>query len=664
MTFIRPAKVISGSVASVTEPEYWPYNTGDAYWSGGATPKPYRWTVEFTIETATHSNPNTRRKYSYDGEDIKVGDYVADSKGKVLKLISISMKTGDRIVAKVEDVNRINTFSDSSKLASGVISTGSTVVFFELTEEGNPLLNPFPESLPASAYANIVGRFDRDNPAYHYRVTNVDVSDLEEGMFVSVTDEGKFVQTTSTHNLVIGKVTDVNKAEGSFALMPSNKIMDQYNSLPGDVGDILYSVEDSVEVSTTGDVPVMVKLRNNTVSSVTSTFAGPTEPFNEISINGVPVAVGATGSSTEFINAVNAKTSIHGIVAEPVESTVGGGAVQTNTVAISNMNEAAYGEPAAFLTSSTLKAIINGVTVTFTTTVDGMAAIGDVVALGTDMVVDINAANIPNVTASYGVGIVLTNSAGGDISITNLSVDDSGFYFAGPGSCSGLPTFTAGVGGAPVETITKVKLTAPDARAITLSGSENTLLTDFGLYSVENGTKAAALLLNGSSGMKKASSVVVPSILARDALNATVGDQAMVLNKGDGEWGLYLHDGSKWIMISSQESANSDSHTVSVSITPASESGVICEVSDGALIQSVTVDVRVAFAGNADLVVSDADGQYVLIDSNVIDFSIPGKYIVTPNVTYGNGDGSDTDIVYSFSSDSTVGEIVLSITYN
>lgn len=659
MNFDKPAKVISGSVIDVSHPELWPYHNNDDYWSGGSNPRSYRWTATFSVEPSSHSDTTTRVPYTYNGIDIKVGDYAGDSTGRVLKIIAVEYKMEEEIKVRLEDVNRVNTFSDPSRLANGGFSPGMPVVFFEVTDEGNPVLNPFPSNLTATTYVNIAGRFDRSNPGYFFQMVHPSAVNLEDGEFIAISNDGNFVKTSRENNLVVGKVTYLNKAAQTFAFAPINKILDSYPYLPGEVGDILYSSFAGDILATEGEVPVVVKIRESTPTSFTGFGVGPTTPGGKFKLNGVEVTVGGEGKTDDLVEAINDLGPMHGLIAEAIVS----GSSGSSTTAKTTFAQTAYGEPAAFLSSSTLSARINGVLVNFTTMIDGMDAMGEPVALGTDFVVDINNANIPNVTAIYGAGVEITNASGG-ITIENVSPDDSGYPFAGPNSCSGLPLITEGSVSTGNEE-KKIKISAPDARAISFTTTPSgTVLTDFGLYDSENGQKAAGIYISGSSGMKTSSSTVVPNMAARNLLSATVGDQAMVLNKGDGEWGLYLHDGSNWIPIASQESAETDARTVTVVVTPTSAtSGFICEMNGGSSVTSISVNVVTAFDGNPSLTVGDSTRVDRLMGANESDPLTLGKYVCTPNFFYPDT-GGDVDVRYGFDpGGSTVGLIRLSVTY-
>ena len=92
----KPAKVLSGSVTSVTPVSLWPYpnSADDPYWSGSSNPQYYKWEVSFNVTERTHGSNLTRTPFRFNAQDIEVGDFVAGAlDGKVLQILSISSKT-------------------------------------------------------------------------------------------------------------------------------------------------------------------------------------------------------------------------------------------------------------------------------------------------------------------------------------------------------------------------------------------------------------------------------------------------------------------------------------------------------------------------------------------------------------------------------------------
>src|SRR6478752_5759664 len=133
-----PAKVLSGTVTTSVGLEAWPYDdgTGDPFWAGGATPRPYRWQVTMLVISQQHSSHKTRAPYMFTGMDVTVGDYIADiAEGVCVKITAIVSKTDDSVVCEVEDYLRYNTFRYKGRTGVGIFNAPTEVIVFSVNEE-------------------------------------------------------------------------------------------------------------------------------------------------------------------------------------------------------------------------------------------------------------------------------------------------------------------------------------------------------------------------------------------------------------------------------------------------------------------------------------------------------------------------------------------------
>jgi len=649
-----PAKVIPGAVSASAGAGAWPYDDGSPYWSGGATPSDYRWIIDIDVTEQTHSSTTTRKPKAFNGMDVNVGDYVANiSTGVALKIINVIEKSDTHLKCMVEDTLRYNTFRNTTGNGKGIFSIPAFVIIFEVNEDGLPVIDPIPSSGVSSVFfANLTSRFQNLEADVNFTLEKENHG-FFDGQVISVDPEtNTFVATDSDHPQMVGTVSYTGLGPNMFMINPIQKVLDNNDYLPGNVGDILYA--DSANAgnltTTPGPTPVMMKIRDFTKSTVTGSVAGgTTSSGNKFSVNGVELTLSG-GSSLDFINAVNTETSSHGVTASSVVAP---------TVIESSLSMA-YGEPAIYAPSAgpNATATINGVSVTFTTFATGFSQYGIELAVEEDMAVDINAANIPNIVASTSDGkLVITETSGGSITIVNGTLDTNGTSFAGTGSASGLPLSTG------ASTNTYVHLEADDARAINLVDVTGTTLSDLGLFSSENGIKAASLYIE--QGIRQATTYVVANIASRDALDVMLGDQAYVLDKGDDEWGVYLYNGSEWVMIASEETAKVDSDTYFVDLTISSdEVGTLGEVGNGSRINFVTVSVDEVFNDdNATITVGDDDDMERLMNADENDLSVIGEYTTTPTHTYDAG--TDVYLKYSFNpGSSTSGKVRITISYN
>lgn len=652
-----PAKVIECIVTTAEGAGAWPFDDGtnDPFWQGGPQPRDYRWKLNLIVSPQNHSNHKTRKPFTFNGMDVKVGDYITNSvDGIALKIVSIENKTDTSVTCVVEDTFRYNTFRFPGQSGVGLFGIPANAIIFELNEEGLPVVDPIPPSgVGTSFFANLMSRFNNLEKNSNFLIEKSDHGFVPDQLIAADPGGDTFVLADAAHPFIVGVVSFTDIGPNAFMINPIQKVLDNFDSLIGEVGDVLYSDPFNPGGLTTesGSRPVMIKLRDFTNSFIQSTISdGATTPGSKFEINDVLIEVGGTGSADDFVDAVNAFTGSHSITATAASAPV---KAETSLSLI-------YGEPALVVPTAGPypTATINGVLVTFSINANGLATYGAEYALEQDLAASINAAAIPGIEATTDSNkLIITNTNGGPITIVNGDADSSGAFFAGDNSGSGIPLSTAG-GGSKV-----VRLDAPDARPINLFEVEGTPCADFGVFSVENGQKAAALYIE--QGLRTASNYVVPTIISRDAINAMIGDQAYVLDKGDGQWGLYLYDQSGWRNIANYESAKVDSDVLTGVITTSSPiADTIATINDGSRVNVITVTVEEAFDGNASITFGDSTDSASLMSADQSDLSQTGTYEATPTKVYSTG-GADVSLVYALAAPvSTRGRLRWAISYN
>lgn len=478
MSLYTPNKVLPFTVVSSVTKDSWPYDdgTGDPYWAGGSTPRPYRWEYELTISETYHSSHLTATAKKYTGMDIFAGFWIADSYGNALKIIQVISKTPSSIRVLVEDVDRYNTFQDPSQTGVGSLQT-TTGVVFELDDEGMPKLDPLPSNVNVSFIPKLYGRFQRFDPQSRFRFVQENHGFKENDVLVINPSTGKWEKFSAAneHLYPIGTVADEYPYPNTFFLRPFNTIVeDILPALPGNVGDFVYADPTNpgklTNVAGANARRVYIKLTDSVPSSVQGSVAGATVNVGDVlRLNGVNVTfTGATIDNVVFnIN----NTAGHFVTASKQASP---------TVATTDSAQLAYGIVGAI---QPVSASINGVTVNFTTDKSGSVAFGMPGASDhNDMAEDINAANIPNITASVNSGkLVITNTAGGQIEIVNIVLDGSGYGWAGPSSCTGVPLSTV------ASTDSYLKLVRNDGGPITVSNGTGNPVEALGIFSVDNG---------------------------------------------------------------------------------------------------------------------------------------------------------------------------------
>jgi hypothetical protein len=580
----KPAKVLAGTADSFVGVDLWPYANGvdDPYWSGGANPQFYRWRVTFTVNERLHGSHLTRTPFRFDAQDIEVGDFVAGAQdGKVCQIMSVESKTNNEVVAIVEDRLRYNTFRDAAGF--GLFSTPGQVIFFQINELGYPMLDPVPGEAAVDFASNVMSRFQYLNPLINYLLEKPN-NGFEQGDAICIENEEFVLSDADNVNKFIGTVVHPGPGPHQFILRPANGVIDFVPNLPGIVGDYIYPSMDGSGDLTIDDSsrrPIYMKVARAITSSTTGTGIDTTGNDGDvIELNRVQMTL-SSGTGTynldDAIGIINASTSQHHVTAVKVGAAT---IIESDVAGIGS----AYGIVAGY---SPFSATINGVLVTFSTTTSGSVAYGDAtVADVNDLVTDINRAAIPDIVASVagGSNLKLTNIAGTDIVIVNVSTDANGNNFAGPDSVSSLPLITVASG-----TSHTLRLERQDGGPITIRDIQGSFLSDVGVMSGQTGRYA--LGLNIEQGLRSSTTTVVPNLGAREALYALVGDQAHVLDDGNGEWALFLFNGTDWIKIGGQRSVAVDARTIEQTIALPSTTTTIGTVSEDRRILNVSVTV-------------------------------------------------------------------------
>jgi len=661
-----PAKVLSANVTSLTAEAQWDHDDGlgDTFWSGGSQPKSYRWEITMTVTTVNHGSHLTRTAKKFDGMDIVVGDYIAGAtSGKALQIVSISSKTASTVVCKVEDRLRYNTFRSSS--GNGMFTVPGAAVIFQINENGHPMIDPLPSGIASSDfYANVNSRFQYLNPQMNYMLDQT-AHGFEQGDVVAIDHNTNVFELADAANIerLVGTVTHAGPGPNKFLVRPANGIVDFVPGLPGNPGDFVYPKTDNsgdLTLTNTG-VAIFLKLTNSIPSiSLGTITGGACSAADKLEINDTDVLFTTNSSGVVSINNavtdINALSSTHNVTASSTPA--------PNTITSDSATHgSAYGLVGGFPPFS---ASINGTTVNFSTTTAGQAAYSMAVAIGEDMAADINAANISNVTATHSTGnLVITHSLGNAFTIVNGTSDTNGNDFAGTGSIASLGTSYSAASGA------TLKLTRDDGGEIILKDLVGTPMIDFGIMSGHSGSYA--LGLNVEKGIRSGGGItVLADMAARNSLSPLTGDQAHVLDTGEGEWALYLYSGSAWTLIANEDSAATDANSLSHTFTtPVGGFGntstiTLGRVSSNSRILSVLVECTTAVAGytggTPSLIVGVQSDQDRFMSDYENDLETTGSYVTNPDYHYAGA--TELEIKCAFAHyGATSGDIKVTVTY-
>lgn len=634
MSISLPNKVISVAVKKQTGMAKWPYQMGadDPWWAGANEPRDYLWKLELVINIQKHSSHLTREPFEYSGYDVNVGDWIADNTtGTALKIISVEQKTKKTATVIVEDVSRYNTFRDPNGIGDGSIGIGQAIIF-QVNDEGMPKIDPIVSSgVSTMFFINITSRFQGFNDQFDFQLTQ-EGNTFEVGDVISVDpDSESFVKSSASFRNVIGKVSLLGPGPNDFFITPVQKVIDDFDYLPGSIGDTLYTNDgDPGKITLLPDSKkeVYIKLRNHTPSTVTGSNPNSlTTPGNQLEVNGQVITITGSGSIADAETSFNLASGTTGVTATNQLSPT---TVQTVTADLN------YGEPGLYNTIPP-QATVNGVLVTFDIDTDGLAITGFNIAIASDMAKAINrdmqAANNFNVVADTPTPkrLRIRELNGGSISITNVTPDINGIEFAGTASGAGLAITT------PASTEYTLSLEANDAQSIELRNIKGTPLEDFGIFSAENGIKGAAIFVEKS--LREAKLMVVPDIAERDLLTPKTGDQAYVTDGGNGEWKQFLWDGTQWVILATQDSAKTDADTLSVNIDFNTFGGTIPigTVSDNSRITLITIEVTQPFDIVPTLTIGDSLDNDRLMNDMQHDLSVPGTYTIQSDHVYNVG---------------------------
>ena len=657
-----PNKVLGVNVTNLAGKTLWAHANGsaDRWYSGGSSPKFYQWEITMTVTAQTHGSHLTRKDREFNGLDVAVGDWIAGaSDGKCLKITSVSAKTSTSVTCVVEDVARYNTFK--SNTGNGIFGTGSCVIF-TLNESGHPMLDPLPSGIVSSDfYANVNSRYQYLNPQLNYLLEKT-AHGFSIGDVIAISGNGNFVKANaSLVSKSFGVVVENGPGPNAFMIAPNNRIIDFVPAIPGNAGDFVYADTDGdLTTSDTGKI-MFLKIADAVPTSTTGATTNPTvTDGTAVVFNGVSHTFNGSGSSSTTAEIVS---QINGLSGTSITAST----TPAPTVINSSSSGTAYGLVGGYTNFS---AIINAgsgnTTVNFTTNTAGQAAYSQNVAIPEDMATDINAANIPNLTATFTSSVLtLTESKGNAVNIYNNTNDANGNPYVGSGNVSGLIASTS------ASTGVKLKLDRADGGPIDIFDSTGNFENSTSVFSVHNGM--FPLAMNVEQGIRSASVQVVNNISARNSLTPTTGDQAYVIDNGVGEWALYLYDGSAWTKVSDQDSANTDAQTLTLNVTAPisgfgnSQNYDLGNVSPGGKIQSVSVDIHAPFTGGSQdttVEVGTTSDNDLLHSINENDPGTTGAYISNPEYLWPSSNSAEFETNLRINHyGASAGNVTVKVTY-
>jgi hypothetical protein len=258
------------------------------------------------------NDESVRTANLYTGIDVKAGDWLSiDSGKKVLNIINVIEKGNDSITALIEDVDGIN----YRQYGQNNIETSETVIIFELSENGIPVLvGDAAEMFKEGAIDLLQSRFSIDEQDERFRLDHDIAPNVNIGDIVGVNSDGNLVKHGSSDcsEIPVGSVISTARNGKSVYIKPFNKIIDNYPNpkiLSGNPKQTYYTDPlNPGEISTTkkfGSKPVYLHLRDSIPTEVNSNSSTTLPDSDDVIIlNNVEVYNGPNGDSVTDVTSL------------------------------------------------------------------------------------------------------------------------------------------------------------------------------------------------------------------------------------------------------------------------------------------------------------------------------------------------------------------------
>lgn len=634
---------------SVKGVAYWSeaMSDNDPWWEGGSSPRHYKWDVSFTLTAPQeHSYPLSSTPFQYTLNDVNVNDFIVSGvSGKVYRISKVKSKTEQEMVCELEDVYR----NMMLKYPQGLSQPENSSYFlcFSVNDSYQTGIDPFlisPNISPSSVfYVNsYLNQIDfLRNPIFKadMDLSNGDIIAIEKGI-------GFTKPSNNLLSQVVGKIVGSTGVNREYIVEPITSHEEIPQTL-GEPGDVIYLHDDGVTL--TLDVtqkPLYLKTYNAipNVSRSNSDIQSPIINANTIiDLNGERIEFVDETTLDEFVTMINGMDN--GITANSVLPFY---SIENDLTRLSS------GIVGVTTIPTTIE--INNTQVVIQTTTAGQSEYGSEVAITTDIMYDINQANIPNIVASYDENttkLTITNTEGGDIIINNISGD----IFASDDSDSAAGFNSNNI--SPKDT-TIIEMIVDNGDEIVIRQIEGNFSSSSGISGADNGRRAMGIYYGGK--VREGTNYVIDNMSQLDDLSPLIGDGVHVLNSGNGEWVELKYTSSGWITIATEDSARTDADTLSATITPDEQGQIfIGTVSSNSRISNITIVVNEEFDDDTMTInVGDSDTNDILFNDTLIDLMNIGTYTNTPSNVYTN----ETDIYATISPHTSLtGNLKIIISY-
>lgn len=645
----KPYKNLILQSSNVEGQSYWPepLSDNDRWWIGGSDPQYYTWRIDFSISFKQyHGYPRSTIPFEYSGLDINKGDFVASGdQGKCFRIIEVISKSENNISCIVEDVYRTITFNSDSAQSSP--PSNSSFVCFNVDESFNTNINAyFLGSSIRNATVSFIPYYLKQisfikNPIFQCNCSfNIgDIVAIEKGVGFT-TPQGDLSKN------VVGRVIGTTGITNEYIVDPITEHASILETI-GEPGDTLYLSDDGTTLTT--DItrkPIYLKTLNAIPNIAISSPKSAPPVINSgtvVEINGVDLSFTVDTSMGEFIDTVNSNADLN----------INASEVYPAYEIKSDRDRLEYGLIGVTQIPTVID--INGTEVTIQTTDAGQEKYGSEVAIGQDIVKDINDAEIPDITARFdsnSSNLYIINESGEDIIITNISGDI--FASDTENSSTGFNETNTSP-----KDVTVVKMIVDNGEEIVIREKSGDFINVTGILGSDNGETAKGIFYGGK--MREGTNYVVDDMDQVNNLSPFIGDGVHVIDSGNGEWVEMKFTQNGWVIIATEDSARTDADTLSKNITY-NDNGTIYigTVSNNSRISNITVKVNTPFDDNSTtLNIGDSNENDSLLSDDHVDLLNTGEYTNIPSKVY----TEESDLYAYITGNNTVGELKIVISY-
>ena len=338
MAFLNiPLKSIQLNLTSVVPTDFMPWYNPSLFPVPPGSPQPapqqnaFRWLLTCDVSQQLQSSYSTRQPGSFNGQDISVGQWIANTAtGAAWQIISVTSKTASSISFIVQDIYRYNTFRDGTQQGDGSPPTGYYVAF-NVSDSGVPEIDPVPEvGVSANFFTNLLSRFEYINLQYDFPLYQLNNPFQINDVVGTDASSHSFKLASDSTIIPIGRITSLSDTiPGWFTFDPVQKITDFLDTLPGDIGDIIYTdpANPGKLTTTPGGSQIYLKVRNNTQSVSYSSADTSTSVGNVVQINGINAPITNVGNLDDLV-----------IAAELIVSGTGKTSLETGALLLADLD--------------------------------------------------------------------------------------------------------------------------------------------------------------------------------------------------------------------------------------------------------------------------------------------------------------------------------------